>query len=99
MNNRALRCRPAAIIMALLLALTGMIWAASSVSVYAADEYTYTVRIYSGNQGTFGGSDVNVYKGLKAGDKIIFSPSSVTLNNGSKYFAIFFYIFYFIFIT
>ena len=53
---------------------------------YADDGYTYTVRIYAGNQGTIDGGDVKVYTGLKAGDRIPFDPASVTLKDDSKYY-------------
>lgn len=49
-------------------------------------EYTYTIRIFAGNQGTIGGSDVKVYDNLKYGEQIRFNQSSVELKNGSKYY-------------
>ena len=51
-----------------------------------AEDYTYTVRFYSGRNGTFGGQEVVTYDNLKYGDVVSFSMSSVTLNNSSKYY-------------
>jgi predicted nucleic acid-binding Zn ribbon protein len=48
--------------------------------------YTYTVRFYSGQQGTFGGSEVVTYENLNYGDRVTFQQSSVTLKDGSKYY-------------
>lgn len=52
----------------------------------AADGYTYTVRIYAGAQGTFGGSSELSYEGLSEGAGISFNPASVTLKNSEKYY-------------
>lgn len=52
----------------------------------SADEYTYTVRIYAGNQGSFGGGEVLEYTDLKAGDVVSFDFGSVTLKNSAKYY-------------
>ena len=53
----------------------------------ANDEYTYTVRIYAGAQGTIGGQDVVEYSGLQYGDRVTFNPQSqVSLKNDSKYY-------------
>ena len=53
----------------------------------ADDEYTFTVRIYSGAQGEFSdGTTVTVIPGLKYGDRITFDPDSIVLNDGSKYY-------------
>lgn len=59
-----------------------------SVDAKAAEkkEYTYTVRFYSGARGTFGGKQIVTYEGLKAGDRVTFRQSDVTLENGSKYY-------------
>ena len=56
-----------------------------SIPVFAED-YTYTVRFYSGNQGSFGGQTVVIYDNLKYGDRVSFNMSSVTLKNSSKYY-------------
>lgn len=59
-------------------------------TAYAANdsnnEYTYTVRIYAGNQGTIGGQPVYEVSGLHYGDRFTFYSSNVTLNNDSKYY-------------
>ena len=53
----------------------------------ASADYTYTVRIFAGNVGSFDGEEALVYTGLKAGDRINFYPSSVTINPGyEKYY-------------
>ena len=56
------------------------------VPARAAEDYTYTVRIFSGKQGTIGGSQVVTYSGLHYGDRISFSAGSVTLADSSKYY-------------
>lgn len=48
--------------------------------------YTYTIRFYSGKQGTIGGSEVIVADGLKYGDQVTFRRSMVTLKDGNKYY-------------
>lgn len=57
-----------------------------AVPVMAADGYTYTVRIYAGAQGTFGGSSMLAYEGLSQGAGVSFNPDSVTLKNSEKYY-------------
>ena len=55
----------------------------------AAEEtgpYTYTVRFFSGRQGSLNGEDVVVLEGLHYGDQVTFNRSSVDLENGSKYY-------------
>ncbi|WP_434309828.1 MucBP domain-containing protein [Hominifimenecus sp. rT4P-3] len=60
---------------------------AFSVPVMAAEEeYTYTVRIFAGAQGTIGGQEVVVYKDLPYNARINFNPKSVSLNDDSKYY-------------
>ena len=51
--------------------------------------YTYTVRFYSGQQGTFAnGQNVIIYEGLSYGSIVTFNSGggNVVLNNGSKYY-------------
>ena len=82
MKNRA------AFLLAFVLAFSAALFAGGSLMTadsYAADEYTYTVRIFAGNQGTIDGSDVKVYTGLKASDVVTFSPSMVSVSS-SKYY-------------
>lgn len=57
-----------------------------AVPAMAADGYTYTVRIYAGAQGTFGGSSMLAYEGLSQGAGVSFNPDSVTLKNSEKYY-------------
>lgn len=52
----------------------------------AADEYTYTVRLFSGAQGLVNGEEVIVKSGLHYGDRVSFSQRAVTLKNDSKYY-------------
>ena len=48
-------------------------------TVSAAEEYTYTVRLYQGGQGTFdGGEDPLVISGLKYGDRITIGDAETT---------------------
>lgn len=61
---------------------------AMSVPALAAEgeAYTYTVRIYSGQQGVIDGGEVKVYEGLSYGERVIFNMSEVALVDGSKYY-------------
>ena len=62
----------------------------SLLSVFADDEYTYTVTFYAGNQGTFaGGAGKIVMSNLKYGAFVSFDVQKdgvVTLNNSDKYY-------------
>ena len=60
---------------------------AQAVPAMAADdEYTYTVRLYSGAQGLIGSEEVVVRDGLHYGDRVTFSQRSVKLKDDSKYY-------------
>ncbi|HBA47393.1 MAG TPA: hypothetical protein DCZ91_06265 [Lachnospiraceae bacterium] len=52
----------------------------------AEAKYTYTIRIFSGQQGTIGGGEVIVYSGLDYGSRVNFNLRDVTLNDNSKYY-------------
>lgn len=52
----------------------------------AEGDYTYTVRIYAGAQGTIDGQDLIVVDGLRHGDRVDFSIGSVVVANDSKYY-------------
>lgn len=52
----------------------------------AEGEYTYTVRIYAGQQGFIEGGEVLIYENLKLGQQISFNQRDVTLKDGSKYY-------------
>lgn len=55
--------------------------------VMAAEQaYTYTVRFFSGAQGTIDGEEMVVYQNLQDGDRVTFNQRSVTLNDDSKYY-------------
>ena len=54
--------------------------------VEAKARYTYTIRIYAGQQGTIGGGEVMVYSGLDYGSRVNFNLRDVTLNDNSKYY-------------
>ncbi len=73
----------------------------SSFPTHAAEKYTYTVRIFSGAQGTFSsagasangvsgsvqsGGSVVVYSGLKQGDRVTFNRNSIKLKDADKYY-------------
>ena len=59
----------------------------ASISATAfAEEYTYTVRFFSGAHGTFDGREVLVYDNLNYGDRVTFDLGSVTLDDNSKYY-------------
>ena len=56
-------------------------------AVYAKSEYTYTVRIYPGNQGEFvSGDEVLIFSGLGPDSRVNFDPDMVRLPEGSKYY-------------
>lgn len=54
----------------------------------AESEYTYTVRFFSGAQGTFKGKEPEmvVYKDLQPGQRVAFNQRDVELNDNSKYY-------------
>ena len=56
------------------------------LSASAKEEYTYTIRIFSGRQGSFADGDVIVFEGRHYGDRVNFYQSAVTLNDNSKYY-------------
>ncbi len=58
-----------------------------SGSVFAQEgEYTYTVRIFSGAQGTISGSEIVTNENLHYGDRVTFRQNSVQLKDNSKYY-------------
>lgn len=58
-----------------------------ATAAFALEEkYTYTVRIFAGQQGRINGGEVLVYRNVPYGGQINFQNSMVTLNNGSKYY-------------
>jgi hypothetical protein len=69
--------------LAALLLLCSLIFGLSSA---VRADYAYTVRFYSGRQGTFGGEDVIVITDLHYGDRISFQPQTVTLLDPRKYY-------------
>lgn len=52
----------------------------------AKEEYTYTVRIYAGAQGSFNGAPYIEYTDCVPGQVISFSRGQVALNDGGKYY-------------
>jgi hypothetical protein len=52
----------------------------------SAEEYSYTIRIFAGAQGNINGQEVVTITGLHYGDRFAFNQSSVSLNDGSKYY-------------
>ena len=58
-----------------------------SVPTFAAgEEYTYTIRFFSGKQGTFSEGEMMVFTDLHYGDRVNFYRIAVTLNDNSKYY-------------
>ena len=51
----------------------------------AADEYTYTVRVYAGNMGTIGGSEVFAVSGLPYGTEWGFDIGQIQVTNEKYY--------------
>ena len=80
--------------------LTGVLLLGLSVTAFAAEEYSYTVTFYAGNQGSFNGAGVTasggtvtssadkiVVSGLKLGDVVGFNAQSgISLGDSSKYY-------------
>lgn len=57
------------------------------VSVRAeGDTYTYTIRFYTGQQGTFANGQEMISFNVSYGDIVAFYPGSVVLKDGSKYY-------------
>lgn len=56
-------------------------------NVHAQDEYTYTIRVYSGQQGNFGGTNMISKENVKAGESIseLFDMGKVSLENDKYY--------------
>ena len=52
----------------------------------AEEEYTYTVRFFSGAQGTIDGKEMVSHKKLHYGERVTFSQRQVALHDGSKYY-------------
>lgn len=67
---------------AALLLLTGV----GNAAFAKESPYTYTVRIYSGQQGTIQGGDVMTYSNLPYGTRINFNNGLVSLNDNAKYY-------------
>lgn len=70
---------------AVLLAL-GLTASQAVPAMAAGDGYTYTVRLFSGAQGTINGQEVVVHEGLRCGDRVTFNQRDVTLGDDSKYY-------------
>lgn len=77
-----------AIALALGTCLAACAQVASPARAFASeDPYTYTVRVYSGAQGTFaGGADCYTFPPLNAGAQVDFHQGDVKLNDDSKYY-------------
>lgn len=60
--------------------------AAQASPVLAAEEYTYTVRLFSGAQGTINGKEMVVKKGFRYGERVTFNQRQVALGDDSKYY-------------
>lgn len=52
----------------------------------AKEEYTYTIRVYAGNQGTIDGAEYWEQSGLHYGDRVYFDVATVSVNDPSKYY-------------
>lgn len=58
-----------------------------SIPTFAAgEEYTYTIRFFSGKQGTFSEGEMMVFTGLHYGDRVNFYRNAIVLNDNSKYY-------------
>lgn len=89
---RRLKGRTRRLSSAMALLFAGLLFAASVCAGPVATQasgrtaYTYTIRIYSGQQGTINGSDVIEYTGLQYGERFAFNQRLVKLNDDSKYY-------------
>lgn len=67
--------------------LSLMVIAAQALPVQAAgEEYTYTVRFFSGAQGTIQGQDMAEFANLHYGDRVTFNQSAIKLTSNGKYY-------------
>lgn len=64
----------------------GLISAPAARVLGAETDYTYTVRIFSGAQGTINGEEVRVHRNLKYGQEVTFNQRDVVLKDNSKYY-------------
>lgn len=69
-----------------LLLLLGLCALTPASALAEEDEYTYTVRIYAGNQGTYQGQSVVEIPGCYPHQQITFNLRDVQLDNNSKYY-------------
>lgn len=60
--------------------------ALQAAPVMAAEEYTYTVRLFSGAQGTVSGKEMVLQEGLHYGQQVAFNQRDVALKDNSKYY-------------
>ncbi len=60
--------------------------AISGAAASDKEPYTYTIRFFSGKQGTINGEKMVVIEGLHYGDRVTFDRNTVILNDGSKYY-------------
>lgn len=58
----------------------------SAAPVRAAEPYTYTVRIFAGQMGTYEGKEVVIYENLPSGSTIDFHMNRAFVANDSKYY-------------
>lgn len=75
--------------MAALLAVLALCGVLCPNAAHAADgkaNYTYTVRVFSGNQGTVDGGECKVYENIPAGARWSFHPEMVSIADDSKYY-------------
>ena len=66
--------------------LLALVFLLNASALAANSDYTYTVRIFSGEQGRISGGEVVVYPGMAYGDRVNFNLNMVTLLDGSKYY-------------
>lgn len=58
----------------------------SMPALAAGSEYTYTIRFFSGRQGSFTDGEMMTFSNLHYGDRVNFYRSAVTLHDNSKYY-------------
>lgn len=77
-------------VLATLLALStsscALVFSAAMPERAYAQDYTYTVRVFAGNQGTFDGESCVELSGFKLGERFSFNQGAIDVTNNSKYY-------------
>ena len=74
-------------LLAVLAGLAAVLCLTLRVNTVRAQGYTFTVRVFAGNQGTIDGGEVYKKDSIKYGDTFRFSVNDVKVTNADKYYA------------